>query len=435
MLLRGRLFTKQYLVTSLWASTWSTSTYYCCRAMSSPSTTNSGTSSPPASDPVRVSIAQLCSTGNKLNNLLDVAKCAGLAKREGSKMLFLPECFGFIGESSQQTLQEAEPPVSVGAGSFDIATSDKYSRDDDKQQEQLEQQQSVVNEKIISDALVLTISRAAEATGSTADKSDNEQINSNDKQRVHDIRDHGNISLLDGLKTIARESNLWLSAGGMHEGGAPPRDDDSNGQSRVYNSHVIIDNTGTVQCVYRKIHLFDVSIPDEGVHLRESATTAPGAKLVVCDSPIGRLGVTTCYDLRFPEMYTQLVREGGAQILLVPSAFTVPTGKAHWHTLLRARAIENQCYVLAAAQYGKHNQKRDSYGHALAVDPWGRILADAGGSDGPGSSPSEGALEDSDAVVATSPSIVSCNIDLNVMQSIQERMPVQQHREACKFSF
>mmetsp|Transcript_12994 Transcript_12994/g.18399 ORF Transcript_12994/g.18399 Transcript_12994/m.18399 type:complete len:242 (+) Transcript_12994:3-728(+) len=241
----------------------------------------------------------------------------------------------------------------------------------------------------------------------------------------------------------------------MHEGGAPPRDEDDDKQndnnsksnstgssssseqqaslSRVYNSHVIMDNNGVVQCVYRKMHLFDVTIPEDNVYLRESATTAPGTKLVTCvNTPIGCLGVSICYDVRFPEMYIQLVREGGAQVLLVPSAFTVPTGKAHWHTLLRARAIENQCYVIAAAQYGKHNHKRESYGHSLAVDPWGRILADAGGSDGPGTSGSSGK---DNVDVVTTPSIVSCNIDLTVLESIQKRMPIQQHRDSCHFSF
>lgn len=144
----------------------------------------------------------------------------------------------------------------------------------------------------------------------------------------------------------------------MHVTGAPPAE--GSDLQRVYNTHVIIDNTGDVKCLYRKIHLFDVSIPGKFT-LKESNTTGPGTELVTCDSPLGKLGVTTCYDMRFPEMYIHLV-ECGSQVLLMPSAFTVPTGSAHWHTLLRARAIESQCYVLAAAQYGKHNEKRESYG-------------------------------------------------------------------------
>jgi predicted amidohydrolase len=136
-----------------------------------------------------------------------------------------------------------------------------------------------------------------------------------------------------GLRTIAVESGLWISGGGIHFGGAPP--DPVTGNPRVYNTHVIINEKGILRCLYRKIHLFDVSIPDK-VDLRESKTTAGGTELVTCDSPIGTLGVTICYDLRFPEQYIPLVRKG-AQILLVPSAFTVPTGAAHWHTLLRGK--------------------------------------------------------------------------------------------------
>lgn len=210
----------------------------------------------------------------------------------------------------------------------------------------------------------------------------------------------------------------------MHVSGAPPKE--GSDRQRVYNTHVIIDDKGEVRCIYRKIHLFDVSIPGK-VNLKESNITAPGTELVTCDSPIGKLGVTTCYDVRFPEMYIPLVKMG-AQVLLVPSAFTVPTGSAHWHTLLKARAIENQCYLLAAAQYGRHNDKRESYGHALAVDPWGVIIGDAGGSDGPGT------VETNPGQEIIVPTIFTCDIDLEKTASVRQRIPVQMHREnAIKF--
>ena len=125
----------------------------------------------------------------------------------------------------------------------------------------------------------------------------------------------------------------------MHVSGAPPDEKDTEAKSdscRVYNTHVVVDSNGALVARYRKIHLFDVSIPGK-VELRESRTTAPGTELVACDSPVGRLGITTCYDLRFPEMYTELTQNMGAQVLLVPSAFTIPTGAAHWHTLLRGK--------------------------------------------------------------------------------------------------
>lgn len=158
--------------------------------------------------------------------------------------------------------------------------------------------------------------------------------------------------------------------------------------------------------------MFDVSIPGK-VNLQESKTTNAGKQLVVCDSPIGKLGLSTCYDVRFPEMYIDLIQQG-AEVLLVPSAFTVPTGQAHWHILLRSRAIENQCYVLAAAQVGQHNSKRQSYGHSIAIDPWGEILNDAGGTE--------------------YPCIITCDIDHKKLQSVRERMPIQQHRNDSTWS-
>jgi predicted amidohydrolase len=182
-------------------------------------------------------IAQLRSTSNKFQNLIDVAVCARLAKAQGASMLFLPECFGFIGESAAQTLEEAGDPVLEDTN---------------------------VNEDTVTESLISTLSG-----GATSD------ANAEDGKRIH---------VLDGLRSIARESGLWISAGGMHVSGAPP--DDATGNSRVYNTHVILDEQGDVKAIYRKIHLFDVSIPGK-VQLRESATTAPGAKLVVCDSPIG----------------------------------------------------------------------------------------------------------------------------------------------------
>lgn len=245
----------------------------------------------------RAAIAQLRSTSDKYRNLIDCAKCAGWAKREGAQMLFLPECFGFLGESGQQTVSRAEPPI--------LASSE------------IDQQPH------IKDALRSTVSSCAYGS------------NGADQTEISDdSNNHNEVSLLDGLKIIARESGCWLSAGGMHESGAPPApaEGGSEAKPRVYNSHVIIDSDGNVKAMYRKSHLFDVSIPNK-VNLRESVTTAPGEELVVCDSPVGLLGLSTCYDVRFPEMYVELVQRG-AQILLVPSAFTIPTGKAHWHALL-----------------------------------------------------------------------------------------------------
>lgn len=172
------------------------------------------------------------------------------------------------------------------------------------------------------------------------------------------------------LGDIARTEGVWLLAGSVAERGPTPE--------RCYNTSVLYDPGGAITAVYRKIHLFDVSIPD-GPNFRESAFVERGGALTVAESPIGRIGLSICFDLRFPSLYQQLVGMG-ATVLTVPSAFTVPTGLAHWHTLLRARAIECQAWVLAPAQEGRHDDAgaRESFGHSLIIDPWGRVLADAG---------------------------------------------------------
>lgn len=149
---------------------------------------------------------------------------------------------------------------------------------------------------------------------------------------------------------------------------------------RVHNACLHLLPDGSLRSVYRKIHLFDVALSD-GTTLKESAAIAPGTECVVTDTSIGKLGLSICYDLRFPELYRKLVDQG-ATALAVPAAFTLHTGKDHWHILLQARAIEAQCYVLAAAQTGHHYGRRVSYGHALIVDPWGCVLAQCG--EGPG---------------------------------------------------
>lgn len=150
-----------------------------------------------------------------------------------------------------------------------------------------------------------------------------------------------------------------------------------DGDSRVHNTSVLVGPGGFLAAVYRKLHLFDATTAD-GVSYRESEGVKPGRELVSFDTGRAKLGLSICYDLRFPELYRRL-SERGVEVLTVPSAFTVPTGEAHWHVLLRARAIENQAFVLAPAQAGDHGHGRRSFGHSLAVDPWGRVLAEIEG--------------------------------------------------------
>jgi predicted amidohydrolase len=150
---------------------------------------------------------------------------------------------------------------------------------------------------------------------------------------------------------------------------------------RTYNTLVVLDPSGTLVARYRKIHLFDVDIPG-GAVLRESDATAPGDELVVADIAGAKVGLSICYDVRFPELYRRLVKDRGAEVLVVPAAFTAHTGAAHWHLLLRARAVEDQAWVVAAAQWGRHNEKRESFGHTLVVDPWGTIAGERPDGDG-----------------------------------------------------
>lgn len=177
--------------------------------------------------------------------------------------------------------------------------------------------------------------------------------------------------ILSAMRELARLAGTWLLLGGF-----PERGDGT----RIRNSAILLDPVGAVVAVYRKIHLFDVDVPG-GKRFRESEAIEPGGEAIVAQTPWGGLGLSICYDLRFPELYRNLAT-GGARIVAVPSAFTLETGKDHWHTLLRARAIENQLYVFAPAQFGAHGPTRRSYGHALVVDPWGVVIAECGDHEG-----------------------------------------------------
>lgn len=179
--------------------------------------------------------------------------------------------------------------------------------------------------------------------------------------------------ILHACRSLARELDCELLLGGFHE--AIPDDPE-----RCYNTSVYLDRSGDVKATYRKIHLFDVDLTD-GPSLQESKQTAPGHQMVSAETMFGLLGLTICYDVRFPLLYQGLV-DRGAIAISVPSAFTATTGVLHWHTLLRARAIEAQCYIIAPAQYGQHSKNRASYGHSLIVDPWGKIVAEIDDGDG-----------------------------------------------------
>jgi len=198
----------------------------------------------------------------------------------------------------------------------------------------------------------------------------------------------------------ARRLGVELVLGGFWER-AP---DTAEHRGRVFNACVHLASDGTVKSVYRKIHLFDVDLAD-GTSLKESNGVAPGGQTVVSDAPFGKLGLSICYDVRFPELYRQLV-DKGAIALAVPAAFTLHTGKDHWHILLQARSIESQSYVLAAAQTGNHYGARMSYGHALIADPWGCVIAQCG--EGPG--------------------VALGSIDTELVERIRNQLPSLKHR-------
>lgn len=197
---------------------------------------------------------------------------------------------------------------------------------------------------------------------------------------------------------LARDTGAWLLLGGVAERARDVR--------LVRNTSLVVTPAGEIAARYRKIHLFDVSLAD-GSEYRESRFVEPGDDVVLADTPAGKLGLSICYDVRFPELYRKLV-DGGATILAVPAAFTVPTGRDHWHVLLRARAIESQCYVLAPAQWGSHGHGRVTYGHALICDPWGTVLAEC--SDGEG--------------------IAVAEVDPARVDSVRAQLPSLKHRRA-----
>ena len=202
-------------------------------------------------------------------------------------------------------------------------------------------------------------------------------------------------TIVEFLRDEARQHDVVLAGGTFPE--------QIPGDERVHNTAVVADANGEVCAVYRKIHLFDVDLP--GHKLKESEGVRAGGEVVVAETRVGRLGLSVCYDLRFPELYRALTARG-ARTLLVPSAFTVPTGSDHWEILLRARAIENQSFVVASAQCGVHNSRRRSYGRSLIVDPWGVVLA--GVTDGEGFGIAE--------------------LDFDRLEEIRRRLPALAHR-------
>jgi predicted amidohydrolase len=203
---------------------------------------------------------------------------------------------------------------------------------------------------------------------------------------------------LAAVREAAARVDIWVHIGSL----AVRRVD-----GRLNNRGYLIDSTGEIRASYDKLHLFDVDLPT-GESWRESALYAPGERAVVATTPAGPIGLSICYDLRFPDLYRTLTG-AGADILAIPAAFTVPTGEAHWHVLMRARAIEAGVFVVAAAQCGRHEDGRETYGHSLVVGPWGELILDMGG---------------------TETGIGFADIDLRRIEEVRGRVPAIRHRRA-----
>jgi predicted amidohydrolase len=206
----------------------------------------------------------------------------------------------------------------------------------------------------------------------------------------HEERDAG----LAAFRAAAREYEVWILVGSQLI---------KNSFDQIVNRSILIDARGEIMARYDKLHLFDIELAN-GETYRESAVITPGSRAIVATTPWGKLGMTVCYDLRFAALYRALA-QAGAEFITIPAAFTRTTGKAHWHTLIRARAIETGSYIIAPNQCGRHVDKRASYGHSMIVDPWGKVLADAG----------------------PKPGIIMAEIDPSKVEDARNRIPALRH--------
>jgi len=233
----------------------------------------------------------------------------------------------------------------------------------------LERARELVREAATAGALIVGLPENFAYLGSRQDH----RLNIAEELPPVDADQHRDLGpILGAMRALALKAGVWLLLGGFPE--------KSSSSNRIRNTSVLLNPEGTISAIYRKLHLFNVDVPG-GKRFRESETVEAGDDVVVAPTPWGGLGLSICYDLRFPELYRAHAAKG-ARIVAVPSAFTLETGKDHWHVLLRARAIENQVYVMAPAQIGAHGPTRRSYGHALVVDPWGVIVAECADQEG-----------------------------------------------------
>ena len=225
-----------------------------------------------------------------------------------------------------------------------------------------------------AEIIVAAVAEAAGAGATMLFTPEMSNIVDRDRSRAAAVlRSESDEIVLAAVSAAAAEHRIWVHLGSLAV---------SSGDGRLANRAFVIDDSGAIRARYDKIHLFDVDLPT-GESWRESAAYTPGERAVVVETPVGTLGLSICYDLRFADLYRAL-SNAGATVLAIPAAFTQPTGAAHWHVLMRARAIEAGAYVIAAAQTGTHADGRATYGHSLVIDPWGEVLLDMGEAGGIG---------------------------------------------------
>jgi predicted amidohydrolase len=227
-----------------------------------------------------------------------------------------------------------------------------------------------------------------------------------DKTQVDIAETAGNGPIQSALSALAKRYNKWIVAGTVPI--KPPKNNTVRSvKEKYYAASLVYDNKGLLVSRYDKIHLFDVSVNDNTGHYKESATTLPGQNVIFFESPWGTVGQIVCYDLRFPELIQKMPQ---LDVLVVPSAFTRRTGEAHWHALLQARSIENQCYVVASDQTGVHHNGRETYGNSCIYSPWGELLANLPANEG----------------------WVAAKYDKTLLANIRKEMPIQQHKHNRK---
>ena len=261
------------------------------------------------------------------------------------------------------------------------------------------QAQSGIDPGANAERLVAAISEAAAGGAAMLFTPEMSGMLDRDRERaLSKARAQDDDAVLAAVRSAAKQAGIWVHLGSLAlkgEGG------------KLVNRGFVIDDQGELRARYDKIHLFDVDLPT-GESWRESAMYQAGNEaVVVSETPVGKLGLTICYDLRFPALFERL-SEAGAEVIALPAAFTVPTGRAHWQVLLRARAIEAELFVVAAAQAGRHEDGRETYGHSLVVDPWGELVLEMGGE----------------------PGVAFAELNLDRIADVRARIPVHQHRRA-----